>query len=101
MHGQPADDAIHIDLANDIIKALYSEDMESTFCRIFYFHSLLTTSGWSRRRKESLVPAAWEAISSRQCRRRQATNFEITYAQSSFGKPFDNNSLCAGINTVY
>lgn len=30
IHGQPADDAIHFELANEMLKALYSDDMEST-----------------------------------------------------------------------
>jgi condensin complex subunit 3 len=29
IHGQPADETIHVDLASDIVKALYNQDMSS------------------------------------------------------------------------
>jgi len=29
IHGQPADDMIHVDLASDIVKALYNQEMSS------------------------------------------------------------------------
>lgn len=30
IHGQPADEMIHVDLASDIVKALYNQDMLSS-----------------------------------------------------------------------
>lgn len=84
--GQEVDEAIHIDLAADITRALFNDEFTSQ-CPPLQDALRLICFLSNREREEEFVSTLQQATRTRHSRRRQAAYAEASYAQPSCSKP--------------